>query len=121
MKNEPEIVIRIPIRALRGLLAEVHDHVERKTVETFTEINAEPTPPQEELPRESRPWTDRQKRFLYRLLQQLGHEGEAAKNYIKTALRLNGEAPTCSEASQLIDKLQAELGRNGKGIRRGPA
>ncbi len=118
--NEPEIVIRIPIRALRGLLAEVHDHVERQAIETFTEINAESTP-QEEPPRELRPWTDKQKRFLYRLLQQLGHEGEAAKNYIKTALRLNGEAPTRSDASQLIDQLQAELGRNGKGVRRDPA
>lgn len=118
--SEPEIIIRIPLRALRGLLAEVHDRVERQAAETFTEINAESVP-QEELPRESRPWTDKQKRFLYRLLQQLGHEGEAAKNYIRTALRLSGEAPTRSEASQLIDKLQAELSRNGKGVRRGAA
>ena len=119
--SEPEIVIRIPIRALRGLLAEVHDYVERQAVEAFTEINAEAAPPQEEPPRESRPWTDKQRRFLYRLLQQLGHEGDAAKSYIKTALRLNGEAPTSSEASQLIDQLQGELGRNGKGVSRGAA
>lgn len=102
-----EIVIRIPYRVLRELLA------------TQDASNESQAPPDE--PAEAWPWSDKQKRFLYRLLQRLGYEGDTAKQYITTALRLNGEPPTRRQASELIDRLQAELGRNEKGGARGAA
>lgn len=103
-----EIVIRIPYSVLRELLA-TQDHAADAQQPAFEESV------------ENRPWSDKQKRFLYRLLQRLEYEGDAAKNYITTALRLNGEPPTRGQASQLIDRLQAELGRGGHEVRRGAA
>ncbi len=101
-----EIVIRIPSRVLRELIA-AQDHAE----------DAEPT---HDEPAEAKPWSDKQKRYVYRLLQRLGHEGEAAKRYITAALRLNGSPPTRGQASSLIDRLHAELAE-GKEARDGAA
>ena len=92
-----DIVIRIPYRVLRELI-DTHD---------AANDNAEPIGDKHT---NERPWSDRQRRFIYRLLLRLGHEGDAAKSYIKTALHLNGAPPTSRQASQLIDKLQIELG-----------
>ncbi len=93
-----EIVIRIPFRVLREMIA-AHDH-------------AEDAQPSHDEPAEAKPWSDKQKRYLYRLLQRLGHEGEAAKRYITATLRLNGSPPTRGQASALIDRLHAELGQS---------
>lgn len=96
-----DIVIRIPRCVLRELL-ETHDSAS-DAGPGFHDAPPFDDPPQ------NRPWSDKQKRFIYRLLQRLGHEDEAAKNYIKTALRLNGAPPSRNEASALIDRLQAEV------------
>lgn len=101
-----EIVIRIPFAVLREMIAS-HDH-------------AEDAQPRHDEPVEARPWSDKQKRYLYRLLQRLGHEGEAAKRYITATLRLNGSPPTRAQASSLIDRLHAELA-DGKEVRDGAA
>jgi len=95
-----EIVIRIPYRLLRELLSS-HDHA--NDVE----------PPVIEPARDERPWTDRQRRYLFRLAYQLGHKGEKAKAFICRRLNIpDTAAPTPGQASQLIDDLRGEVERH---------
>ena len=92
-----EIIIRIPARLLRDLVDD--DNTGHDRSESDDESIGE------------RPWSDRQRRYIYRMLQRLGHDRhETAKAYITRTLGLNGSPPTTRQASQLIDRLQAELG-----------
>lgn len=59
--------------------------------------------------------SDAQRRMIYRLAFQLGHNGDAARDLIKHKL---GSDPTKERASSLIDELQAQVRRkadNGGG------
>jgi hypothetical protein len=102
-----DIVIRIPYRVLRELI---------ERADAANDTHPGPIDP----PSHGQPWSDKQKRFIYRLLQRLGHQGEAAKQYITEALDLNGAPPTRRQASTLIDQLQDELAMH-QGPSRGAA
>jgi hypothetical protein len=109
--NEPEIVIRIPLRfvqALRELFTLASENNGSHEIITSGESAAD-----------DRPWTDAQKRMVYRLAHQLGYEGDAARNFIAVTLRLQpGQPPGRKEASRLIDTLKDQLGPHGNGARR---
>jgi|WetSurMetagenome_2_1015567.scaffolds.fasta_scaffold1419569_1 hypothetical protein len=60
--------------------------------------------------REFKPVTDAQKRMLFRLALKLGHQGDAAREFIESRLSAFGNGkPDCKTASYLIDKLQNEV------------
>jgi hypothetical protein len=65
---------------------------------------------------EAKPVTDAQKRMLYRLALKLGHQGDAAREFIESRLSAFGNGkPDRKTASYLIDKLQGEVKNNGDG------
>ena len=122
-----EIVIRIPLHALQALLTTAIEQPERGDGHQQRSSNGSNAsngsasfadPP----PADDRPWTDAQKRMVYRLVHQLGYEGDAARNFIATTLRLQpGETPGRRQVSRLIDSLKDQLGPQGNGARREPA
>ena len=70
---------------------------------------------------EAKPITDAQRRMLYRLALKLGHQGDAARQFIESRLAAFGNGnPDRKTASHLIDKLQTETG-NGNDKRGGHA
>jgi hypothetical protein len=120
-----EIVIRIPLHALQALLTAAieqpergngHDHSNGSNAGNGSASFGDPPPA------DDRPWTDAQKRMVYRLVHQLGYEGDAARNFIATTLRLQpSETPGRRQVSRLIDSLKDQLGPQGNGARREPA
>jgi len=111
-----EIILKIPVASLRELLraaqVALDEHHQRPMNNNGGAAPGADT-------RHDEPWTHKQRRFVYRLAQQLGHEGEAAKNFIRLSLRLDpDQEPTRAEASTLIDRLKSEVGMNGNGAHR---
>ncbi len=65
---------------------------------------------------ETKPVTDAQRRMLYRLALKLGHQGDAAREFIESRLAAFGNGkPDRKTASYLIDKLQGEVKNNEGG------
>lgn len=117
-----EIVIRIPLHALHAFLTAAIEHPERGNLHDDNPAidGGGGTPPTARATDDDRPWTDAQKRMVYRLVHQLGYEGDAARNFIATTLRLQpGATPGRKQVSRLIDSLKDQLGPNG--ARREPA
>ncbi|MCZ7679793.1 MAG: hypothetical protein M5U28_13930 [Sandaracinaceae bacterium] len=121
-----EIVIRIPLHALHALLTAAIEAPERDNERSNGNGHSNGhdhhgnDSTYSDPPADDRPWTDAQKRMVYRLVHQLGYEGDAARNFIATTLRLQpGETPGRRAASRLIDSLKDQLGPSG--ARREPA
>ncbi len=113
------IKLEIPVSALRDLLRAADVALDDNHRQSFSQPDNGSAGPRFEQDRSMDPWTDKQKRFVFRLLQQLGHEGDAAGNFVRTSLRLaDDEHPTRAQASSFIDRLKLEVGSNGKGVNR---
>lgn len=115
-----EIIIRIPLHLLRELATiERTEHSTAHHDPGFNGDGGNGSPYGGPPPSDDRPWTDAQRRMVYRLVHQLGYEGEAARNFIATTLRLApGETPGLKQASRLIDTLKEQVGPNGSGGQR---
>lgn len=95
--DDEDLIIRIPARLVRELMAK---------------------PARASRPRsdEDRAWSDPQKRLLYRLLHTQGFSGTTARRQIEKRLGLGeGDTPSMSEASRLIDALKGEQEGGSRG------
>lgn len=111
-----EIVIRIPLHALHALLTTAIEHPEPSNGRGNNggDHNGHGATYGGAPPPDDRPWTDAQKRMIYRLAQQLGYEDEAARKFITATLRLApGATPGRRAASRLIDTLKDQIGPSG--------
>ena len=87
--------------------------VEKWLHEIINEVKGkkeEPTGRENEKPQNSEAFmTDAQKRYLFRILADLGKEGEAAHEYLKDHFQVNSlKEVTKLEASQAIERLLSE-------------
>lgn len=97
------LVIRIPGHLLRELLTK--EPMSRDDAPGGSTFHG----PAPENRRDERPWSDAQRRLLYRLLHARGHRGPKARTFIENALDLrDGDTPSITDASKLIDRLKAE-------------
>lgn len=91
-----EIVLRIPVSILHDLI--------RSAEPARQSGGGHPDHSRRQAPR---PWTEKQRRLLLRLVYRLGHEGGAARRFIAEQLGLrDDEQPTIQQASSLIDRLK---------------
>ena len=102
--NEDALVIRIPRRLLKDL---INQPPMGKDAPHESRVVHGPAPSRSD--NDERPWSEPQRRLLYRLAYRLGHRGAQARAYIERALELGeGETPSLRAASQLIDRLKGE-------------
>ncbi|MDH5491435.1 MAG: hypothetical protein OEY14_05730 [Myxococcales bacterium] len=101
--EEDALVIRIPGHLLRELLTK--KPMSRDDAPGSSTFHG----PAPESRRDDRPWSDAQRRLLYRLLHARGHRGPKVRTFIEDALGLgDGDTPSITDASKLIDRLKRE-------------